>query len=43
MPKTFATAFGLKEFDDLETIKNDLSQLQELVKQQNKKELMYKC
>lgn len=23
MPKTFATAFGLKEFDDLETIKND--------------------
>ena len=23
MPKTFATVFGLKEFDDLETIKND--------------------
>ena len=23
MPKTFATAFGLQEFDDLETIKND--------------------
>jgi len=23
MPKTFATAFGLGEFDDLNTIKND--------------------
>jgi hypothetical protein len=23
MPKTFATKFGLSEFDDLNTIKND--------------------